>query len=148
MRTESSIGAIAVAAVLTLVSSGARAADDPKYPDMTGQWLRTGNPNWRPVAGPPPLTPEYQAMFDANQKDMANGGPGDVPSWYCLPQGMPMMMNMYDPMEVVITPKITYILDQPRQRLVSADLYRRPQLAGGRRLRAHLCRLFDRQMDR
>ncbi len=110
MRTESSIGAIAVAAVLTLVSSGARAADDPKYPDMTGQWLRTGNPNWRPVAGPPPLTPEYQAMFDANQKDMANGGPGDVPSWYCLPQGMPMMMNMYDPMEVVITPKITYIL--------------------------------------
>src|SRR2546430_3327412 len=41
---------------------------------------------------------------------MVNGGPGNVPSWYCLPQGMPMMMNIYDPMEIVITPDITYIL--------------------------------------
>src|SRR5262245_58878181 len=41
---------------------------------------------------------------------MAAGGPGDVPSWYCLPQGMPMMMNIYDPMEIVVTPEIAYIL--------------------------------------
>jgi hypothetical protein len=34
----------------------------------------------------------------------------DMPSWYCLPQGMPMMMSLYDPMEVVVTPEVTYIL--------------------------------------
>src|SRR5208282_4418973 len=38
------------------------------------------------------------------------GGGGDWPSSYCIPQGMPMMMNGYDPMEMVVTPDITYIL--------------------------------------
>jgi hypothetical protein len=28
---------------------------------------------------------------------------GDVPSTFCIPQGMPMMMNLYDPMEIVVT---------------------------------------------
>ena len=41
---------------------------------------------------------------------MMGGGPGNVPSWYCLPQGLPMMMNAYDPMEIVVTPDTTYIL--------------------------------------
>jgi hypothetical protein len=37
-------------------------------------------------------------------------GPGNVPSWSCIPQGMPMMMNIYDPMEIVVTDDIAYIL--------------------------------------
>jgi hypothetical protein len=41
---------------------------------------------------------------------MAVGGVSDMASWYCLPQGMPMMMSLYDPMEVVVTPEVTYIL--------------------------------------
>src|SRR5438067_7170501 len=106
-----SVAAIAFAVALLATSNGASAFDESKYPDMSGQWLRIGNPNWAPHGAPrPPLNPEYQAIFNANRAEMASGGPGNVPSWYCLPQGMPMMMNIYDPMEIVITQDITYIL--------------------------------------
>ena len=111
MRNRSSIGAIALAAATLLAAhSGARAFDESKYPDLKGQWVRNGNPNWVPVAGPAPLTPEYKAIYDANRADMAAGGVGDVPSTFCIPQGMPMMMDLYDPMEIIVTPEITYIL--------------------------------------
>jgi hypothetical protein len=112
MGYRSSIGAMAIAAALAMTFAGAQAFDDAKYPDMKGQWLRVGVPNWQAVNGPPPLTPEYQAIYNANRADMVNGGPGNVPSWYCLPQGMPMMMNIYDPMEIVITEGTTHFLIQ------------------------------------
>src|SRR5438045_9597103 len=108
---QRAIGALATAAALLIPLGGAAAFDEAKYPSLKGQWVRVGNPNWAPAGAPrPPLNPEYQAVFNANRADMAAGGPGNVPSWYCLPQGMPMTMNLYDPMEVVITPEITYIL--------------------------------------
>jgi hypothetical protein len=107
MIYQGSIGAVAVAAALSLTLS-AQAAD---YPDWSGQWVRVGNPNWVQAGGPKaPLTPEYQKVFEANRADLAAGGIGGVPSTFCIPQGMPMMMNIYDPMELVITPKITYLL--------------------------------------
>ncbi len=80
------------------------------YPDMRGQWERTFVPRWTVGQEKPPLSEEYQKVYEANLADMASGGPGNVPSWYCLPQGMPMMMNAYDPMEVVVTPDTTYIM--------------------------------------
>jgi len=95
---------------LCAVVSGAARAEESKYPDLRGQWVRLGVPRWVQAGQKAPLTPEYQKVFDANLADMALGGQGNVPSWYCLPQGMPMMMNGYDPMEVVVTPDITYIL--------------------------------------
>jgi hypothetical protein len=105
------IGGLAFAAALLATASVARAFDASKYPDLRGQWVRIGNPNWAPRgAPPPPLTPEYQAIFNANRAEMAGGGPGNVPSWACIPQGMPMMMNIYDPMEIVVGDDITYIL--------------------------------------
>src|SRR5258708_30889570 len=116
MHYQGSIGAIALAATalaaaLSMTLAGARAADEAKYPDWKGQWVRVGNPNWVQAGGPKaPLTPEYQKVYDANLADLANGGVGDVPSTFCIPQGMPMMMNIYDPMEIIITPEITYIL--------------------------------------
>src|SRR5262245_4254365 len=103
------IAAIALAAALLIAPAGVAALDDSKYPDMKGQWDRVGPPNWTP-AGKPPFTPEYQAVYEANRADMANGGAGGVPSQYCFPQGMPMMMNIYDPMEIVVTPDVTYVL--------------------------------------
>jgi hypothetical protein len=111
MLYRASIGAAALAGALLMTLSGAHALDESKYPDFKGQWNRVGNPNWAPAGAPrPPLTPEYQKIYEANRADMLNGGPGDVPSWACIPQGMPMMMNIYDPMEIVITQDITYIL--------------------------------------
>jgi hypothetical protein len=116
------IGAVA----LSLLGAGAAGAqglgqpafDPSKYPDWKGQWLRTGRGNgnaWDPtkpigLGVQAPLTPEYQAIYEANRADQAAGGVGDVPSTFCIPQGMPMMMDLYDPMEIVVTPEITYIL--------------------------------------
>jgi hypothetical protein len=85
-------------------------AEDSKYPDLKGAWERTFVPRWTLGQEKPPLTPEYMKVFEANLADMADGGPGNVPSWACFPHGMPMMMNAYDPMEIVVTPDITYIL--------------------------------------
>jgi len=103
------ISAVALTVALLMAPAGAAIFDDSKYPNLKGQWDRIGPPNWTP-AGKPPFTPEYQAVFEANKADMANGGAGNVPSTWCFPQGMPMMMNIYDPMEIVITADITYIL--------------------------------------
>jgi hypothetical protein len=103
------ISAVALTVALLMAPAGAAIFDDSKYPNLKGQWDRIGPPNWTP-AGKPPFTPEYQAVFEANKADMANGGAGNVPSTWCFPQGMPMMMNIYDPMEIVITTDVTYIL--------------------------------------
>ena len=109
MNAHRPIGAIVLTILLLTVSTGASALDESRYPDLKGQWDRIGPPNWTP-AGTPPFTPEYQAVYEANRADMRNGGPGGVPSAYCFPQGMPMMMNIYDPMEIAITSDITYIM--------------------------------------
>jgi len=111
MLHRSSIAAVAlVAAVLTTIA-GARALDDlSKYPDLRGQWQRISPNRWESATLKAPLTPEYRAVYEDNLARMAAGGVGDMASWYCLPQGMPMMMSPYDPMEIVVTPDITYIL--------------------------------------
>jgi hypothetical protein len=111
MPHRSSLGAVAVLAALFTAHSSAQVVDFGKYPDFKGQWARMGNPNnWLQVAGPPPLTPEYQKVFADITADFAAGGAGNWPSVFCVPQGMPGMMNLYDPMELVVTPDVTYML--------------------------------------
>ncbi len=102
------IGLIAVA--LSLSPSGAQADDTSKYPDLKGQWQRIGPNRWESATIKAPLTAEYRAVYEDNLARMEAGGVGDMASWYCLPQGMPMMMSLYDPMEIVVTPEVTYIL--------------------------------------
>jgi hypothetical protein len=115
------LGAAAVVAAL-FSTVGAQAFDDAKYPDLKGQWRRTdtGNPLRIGLAwdssktfGPaeePPLTPEYQKIYEANLADMAKGGQGIDPTYNCLSPGMPRVMIAYPPMEIVVTPDTTYIL--------------------------------------
>jgi hypothetical protein len=120
MTDRSSIGAIALLAALLLPplllpplllpDAGARAFDQSKYPDLKGQWERIGSP--RSDDDHAPLTPEYQAIFQANLKDMKEGGQGIDPTYTCLSPGMPRIMNVYDPMEIVVTPATTHILIQ------------------------------------
>jgi hypothetical protein len=104
------LGAVAAIAMLGAAALPARAFDESKYPDFKGQWNRIGSPRWLAPGQKAPLTPQYQAIFQANLDDMANGGAGDWPSTFCIPQGMPAMMDLFDPMEIVITPDTTYIL--------------------------------------
>jgi hypothetical protein len=114
------IGAV-TAAVVMVAATGALALDDAKYPDWKGLWTRARVPG--AVGQPPhdpskpvgrgqqaPLTPEYQARFEANLVDQANGGQGTSATFACLPNGMPRMMSAYEPLEIVITPDITYVL--------------------------------------
>jgi hypothetical protein len=96
---------------LLAAPSAAQVVDFGKYPNFKGQWARTGNPNnWRALAGPAPLTPEYQKIFEDTQADLKAGGPGNWPSTFCIPAGMPAMMSFYDPAEIIVTPETTYIL--------------------------------------
>jgi hypothetical protein len=112
MLYRSSICAVAaLAAALLATPSVAQVVDFGKYPDLKGQWVRTGNPNnWRELAGPAPLTPEYQKIFEDITADLKAGGPGNWPSTFCTPAGMPAMMSFYDPAEIIVMPDITYIL--------------------------------------
>ena len=130
MRFRFSIGAAAFAmALLAMMIGGAPAADDNRYPDLKGQWRRATNagllaggagglryddskpPANTPSLGQePPLTPEYQAIYEANLADMLKGGQGIDPTFSCVASGMPRMMIGYSPLEFVVTPETTYIL--------------------------------------
>jgi hypothetical protein len=116
MLYRSSIGSFVLTAALCMAIADARAHDEAKYPDWTGQWKRpsgVGN-QWDtsrpPRQGQPPLTPEYQAIYEANLKDQAAGGQGTDPTYTCIPDGMPRAMNVIFPMEIVILPKTTYMM--------------------------------------
>jgi len=111
MRYRNSILAAALSTVLLATPSLAQVVDFGKYPNFKGQWVREGNPNnWRALAGPAPLTPEYQKILEGITADLKAGGPGNWPSTFCIPAGMPAMMSLYDPAEIIVTPETTYIL--------------------------------------
>jgi len=132
MPYRGSIAALVLGLSLCWSFAGARAFDDAKYPDLSGQWLRTdtGTPRYDPSkpAGrgqQAPLTPEYQAILEASLKDQANGGQGNWMSGArCLPPGMPATMNGYNSMEIVVLPEVTYVLvehDLPIHRRIFTD---------------------------
>src|SRR5579864_6006953 len=115
--------AIALAALAGTVTA-ARAFDDAQYPDFSGQWTRLPTPGIVGQAGTgfdpskpwglgqqAPLTAEYQKVLEKSIADQARGGQGN---WHtgaeCLPPGMPAMMTLYRPMEIVVLPETTYIL--------------------------------------
>ena len=110
MQFRFSVCAIVVASVLAAAIGGVRAHDEKKYPDLRGQWRRVGPAEWTPGGQKPPLTSEYQAIYDAGLKDQLAGGHGTEPSYMCLPPGMPRAMLAYTQMEVVVAQDTTYIL--------------------------------------
>jgi hypothetical protein len=117
MLNRSSIGAIACTAALALALVGAQAHDEAKYPDWSGQWKRPPGAGiqWDQTKRPgraqqPPLTPEYQAIFEASLADQAQGGQGENTRVTCVTNGMPRVMTVIRPIEFVIMPKLTYIV--------------------------------------
>jgi hypothetical protein len=121
MRLAAFSCAIALASGLLATTAVAQVLDYGKYPDFKGQWDRVGPPNnWRQLGGPPPLTPEYQKVYDASVAEQRAGKPGNWPSTFCMPEGMPALMNLYNPMELVITPDTVYFLSSHNN-----DVYRR-----------------------
>ncbi len=126
MSFRGSIAAVALLAAVSAISvsapwDSAQAYDIKPYPDLSGQWRRvpvpgvTGQPGYDQTkvqgrAQEAPLTPEYQAIFEASLKDLAEGGQGNDPTYNCSSPGMPRIMTVYDPMEIVVTPQTTHIL--------------------------------------
>ena len=134
------LGALALAAALWPLAAQAQLSnqvfDYGKYPDLRGQWVRYGpsgpdlkgplirlgpagtfrtrfDPSKPPAAGQEaPLTPEYQAIFEANLKDQAEGGQGTAQTFTCVSPGMPRATNGYGEIEFVVTPATVYILVQ------------------------------------
>ena len=119
-RSSTVAAAVALTAALMVAIGGAQAADDMKYPDWRGQWIRI------PVRLPTqpshdqtkpwgkgqeaPLIPEYQAILEASIADQAQGGLGNFPTTTGRAAGMPHMMMGFIPMEFVVTPDTTYVL--------------------------------------
>jgi hypothetical protein len=110
------MAAFALAASLSMTCDAARSHDETKYPDFSGQWFRTygGNPRYDPTKPirkqEAPLTPEYQARFEASIKDQDAGGHGLDRGYTCLPQGMPRQMSGVSKFEFLISPNVTHML--------------------------------------
>jgi len=107
----------AVAALLMIAAGSAQAFDDAKYPDLSGAWERAeaAAPRFDPskprgLPQKPPLTAEYQRLYEASLADQAAGGQGDHTVYRCLAWGMPAMMNGYAMIQFVVRPDVTYML--------------------------------------
>ena len=105
-----------VVAALSTASASAQIFDTAKYPNLQGQWRPIGGPGRFDMSKPAgrgqqaPLTAEYQAIFEANLKDQAEGGQGTTSTYKCISPGMPRVTNAYGEVEFIITPDTTYIL--------------------------------------
>src|ERR1700724_3789654 len=116
MLYRSSICIIALIVGLAITIAGARAFDETKYPDWSGQWKRPRGlaTQWdqtKPsgLGQQAPLKPEYQKKLEASLADQANGGQGGDTRYTCITNGMPRVMGVIFPIEFVILPAITYV---------------------------------------
>jgi hypothetical protein len=122
MLSRSSIGAVALASALAFMPTCVLAFDDAQYPAFSGKWNRaptpgaprTPQPAYDPAKGwangqGAPLTAEYQKIFDANLADQAAGGVGTFRGYACITAGLPGIMTLFQPMEIIILPDTTYV---------------------------------------
>jgi hypothetical protein len=105
--------AVAVAMLLCL-STAVSAQDAKRYSGWEGMWGRGSPPgSWDPTKPPglgqqAPLTPEYQAVYEANLAK-ARAGVAFDPKYTCGPVGMPRVMAL-GTMEFIVKPTVVYML--------------------------------------
>ena len=63
MHYRGFVSALALAGSLMLTATLATAFDESKFPNMKGQWMRVGPPNWQPVSS---TAPGLRPILDAN----------------------------------------------------------------------------------
>jgi hypothetical protein len=116
MGVRSALAAMALAVIAATVAAAPSNAQS--YPDFESQWRNLSGSNaWDPtkpagLAQQPPLTPEYQAIFAASLKDQAAGGRGNNFHSACVLDGMPRIMNLTAPMEILIQPTLVFFIFQ------------------------------------
>ncbi len=108
---------MALTAALAWSILGAAAHDESKYPDWKGQWRRAPGTGiiWdetkpRGLAQQPPLTAEYQAIWEASIADQAAGGQGGDTRVTCVSNGMPRLMTVVRPLAFYILSEITLVV--------------------------------------
>ena len=111
---------LTLAAMTLLTSAPVLFAQAPARPDLSGIWTRTGPGANQPfVKGTPPLQPAAKAVFDENRVGTppeAQEGHDEVdPTIYCLPLGMPRALSSNNPVEIVQTAKVVYMLFEAGQ---------------------------------
>jgi hypothetical protein len=115
MLYRASIGTVALLMAAAAATTVARAWDDAQYPDWKGEWFRASPVQWdstrRPGRGQQaPLTPQYQAIYEVRLAEQEKlGGQDYNPQVRCLPPGMPRAMIGYEPLEIIVTPDVTYM---------------------------------------
>ena len=108
---------------LTLMAAGALLAAAPAlahaataHPDFTGIWMAAPySATLKPADGKPvPLKPEAKAVYD---KHLAAAAKGDF-SWdtarECLPEGLPRIMTIKKPFEILQRDKTVFFIAQSR----------------------------------
>jgi hypothetical protein len=110
--------------LLAFLPGAARAqirAQAEVLPDWTGIWERVGSITWEPKGKPgvpenPPFTPQYAEKYRRTTEAASQGRPVADPTSRCLPPGMPRIMTMSYPMEVLMTPgQVTIIAEWSSQ---------------------------------
>jgi hypothetical protein len=109
--------------LMTLMAAGAALAAVPAlaqaaaHPDFTGVWtIAPYTGSLKPIDGKPvPLKPEAKAEY---QKHLAAAKAGDK-SWdsnasYCAPEGLPRIMTINEPFEILQRDKTVFFVAQSR----------------------------------
>jgi hypothetical protein len=105
---------VVAVAVLLYLSMAVGAQEAKKYSGWEGMWGRGSPPGtWDPTKPPgpgqqAPLTPEYQAVYEANLTKAKTGVAFD-PKYTCGPVGMPRVMAL-GTMEFIVKPTVVYML--------------------------------------
>jgi hypothetical protein len=90
-------------------------------PNWDGIWERVGSITWEPNGRPgvpenPPFTPEFAEKYRKTSEAARQGHPVAGPTSSCLPPGMPRIMTMSYPMEILMTPgQVTIIAEWSSQ---------------------------------
>lgn len=109
--------AVAVAVATACFAGAALAAAAKPPPDWTGVWIRQGSFNFdsnvKPEQSPnPPYRPDWMARYQAGLELMKKGQAPADPTAGCVPGGMPRIMNMVYPMEIIASPgQVTIIAE-------------------------------------
>ncbi len=113
--------ALATPALAKTGSGGHAQVHVPDLPNWNGIWERVGSITWEPNGKPgvpetPPFTPEYAEKYRKTTEAARQGHPVADPTSSCLPPGMPRIMTMSYPMEVLMTPgQVTFIAEWSSQ---------------------------------
>jgi hypothetical protein len=105
---------IALGAALSIATIAAFGHDESQFPDMRAQWVRMDSAQFDPskpggLAQQAPLTAEYQAKLEEILAKRAIGSLEGNATVSCLPPGMPRSMIVYETMDIIILPEMTYI---------------------------------------